>query len=132
MVVCSVGVAFEQWSRRSAARRFLPLGEMIEFGGARSHLHCLGQGRPNGCPGSRGGGGSLDWVSVQPAVALTTRVCSYDRAGHLWSEQRDRPRDAETIASELYSLLEASSETDPFVMVGHSVGAAFALVFADH
>lgn len=125
-----IGVPFEQWSRRSAALSFLPPGEMIEFGGALSHLQCLGEGSPTVILEAGGGGGSQDWVTVQPALAPITRVCSYDRAGHLWSEERGGPRDAEKIASELHSLLEASSETAPFIMVGHSVGSLFSMVFS--
>ena len=132
LAVCvpAVGLLFEQWSRRTAARNFLPPGELIEFDGARAHLNCAGRGRPTIVLEAGGGGGSPDWVPLQSALAAVTRVCSYDRAGHLWSERRDGPRDAETIASELHSLLEVSSEAPPFVVVGHSIGGAFSLVFS--
>jgi len=29
---------------------------------------------------------AVDWALVQPEVAKTTRVCSYDRSGEAWSD----------------------------------------------
>jgi pimeloyl-ACP methyl ester carboxylesterase len=67
---------------------------------------------------------------VQRDVAVTTRVCAYDRAGILWSEPRRGPRDAHRIADELHTLLAAASEPPPYVMVGHSTGGLLVRVFA--
>src|SRR5260221_2592873 len=40
---------------------------------------------------------------VQPALAKTTRVCSYDRAGFGWSDALPPPRRSEEHTSELQS-----------------------------
>ena len=37
---------------------------------------------------------SVEWSLVQPEVAKTARICSYDRAGDGWSEMGPRPRTA--------------------------------------
>ena len=131
MLSVATGVAYEQWSRWSAARAYPPPGELVEVGGKLSHLNCTGEGAPTVVLESGWSiGGSLDWVRVQPAIAGLTRVCSYDRAGILWSEARRGPRDATRSVEELHALLRAASEAPPFVIVGHSLGGALARVFA--
>jgi len=43
----------------------------------------------------------LYWQKVQPSLAKTTRVCSYDRAGLGWSDPQPGDRDAKNIAAQL-------------------------------
>jgi len=105
---------------------------MIEFDGARSHLHCVGEGSPTVVfEAGLDIGGSWAWRSVQDDIAATTRACAYDRAGILWSDPRDGPRDGHRIASELHALLAAANEPGPYVMVGHSLGGQLVRVY-DH
>lgn len=126
------GIVYEQWGRRKAAREFPPPGELVEFDGALSHLDCAGEGSPTVVlEAGLGVAGSRSWSAVQPEVAAATRICSYDRAGFLWSEPREEPRDAERIAGELHGLLEAASESPPYVMVGHSLGGLLVRVYDD-
>jgi hypothetical protein len=55
------------------------------------------------CLPTRWGDWSASWSSwVQPEVAKTTRVCTYDRAGMGWSEADPLPRTAEQFAKELH------------------------------
>jgi pimeloyl-ACP methyl ester carboxylesterase len=130
-VPLALGVAFEQWSRWHAFRTFSPPGTVIDVDGKRFHLHCEGEGEPTVIlEAGLSIGGSQDWVKVQPEIARLTRVCSYDRAGILWSESRRERRDAFRLASDLHALLSAASETPPYVMVGHSLGGLFIRVFA--
>lgn len=129
LVACA-GVVFEQIGRWAAVREFLPPGEMIAFQGKRSHLYCVGQGSPTvileaGLDVS----GSLAWQRVQPRIAEHTRVCSYDRAGILWSEPRSEPRDADRLAAELHELLGAASIDPPYVMAGHSLSGLIVRVY---
>ena len=124
------GVAYEQWSRHRAWEAFPPPGEMIEVDGAAMHLHCTGTGSPTvvieaGLDSS----GAFSWRDVQPLLAETTRVCSYNRGGIVWSEARARPRDAHRITDELHALLATAEEEPPYVMVGHSIGGLLIRVF---
>jgi pimeloyl-ACP methyl ester carboxylesterase len=76
-------------------RSYPPPGKLVDVGGWRLHLNCTGENKPN-TPTvvleSGFLGFSFDWSLVQPAVARFTRVCSYDRAGHAWSDPGPRPR----------------------------------------
>jgi pimeloyl-ACP methyl ester carboxylesterase len=125
------GLVYDQWSSRwSTARVHPPPGDLVEFDGARSHLHCIGHGSPTVLlEAGLGPSGSFSWRRVLPDIAVTTRVCTYDRAGILWSEPRPGPRDAHRIADELHALLAAASEPPPYVMVGHSFGGLLVRVF---
>ncbi len=131
-LVVSTGVVYEQWSRAGVARDFPPVGQLIEHDGRLSHLHCTGDGSPTVVlEAGLDIDGSQTWASIQPEIAAETRVCSYDRAGILWSEPRDEPRDANRIAAELHSLLDAASEPPPYVMVGHSLGGLLVRVYSE-
>lgn len=107
-----------------------PPGRLIEVGGHRLHLNCTGAGTPTVILEEGAGGGSLNWTWIQRKVAVTTRVCSYDRPGHAWSDSTETPRDAETVSHELDALLKAAGEKGPFIAVGHSIGGPYARMFA--
>jgi pimeloyl-ACP methyl ester carboxylesterase len=132
LLVVFVGLAFEQWSRRDAKRRFPPPGKMVDVDGVAFHLFCTGNGTPTVIfESGLDTDGSLGWSNVQPKVAELTRACSYDRAGIMWSAPRNGERDAKTIANELRMLLANASEGPPYVMVGHSLGGPLVRAFAD-
>ena len=126
------GFVYEQWSRQSAAQVFPAPGKLVEVGGKLSHLDCSGEGSPTVIlEAGINMGGSQTWEMVRPAIEPLSRVCAYDQAGIMWSEHRDRPRDAKHIAEDLHSLLAAAGESPPYVMVGHSLGGLMIRVFAD-
>ncbi len=66
---------------------------------------------------------------VQPEIARFTRVCSYDRAGYGWSDPGPMPRTSTQIAKELHAVLQNAGEHPPYVLVGHSFGAANVRVY---
>jgi pimeloyl-ACP methyl ester carboxylesterase len=57
-------------------------------------LYCEGVGSPTVILESGGGSDATDWRFVQDKIGLTTRVCSYDRAGLGGSDPGPMPRDA--------------------------------------
>src|SRR5262245_1364075 len=72
-----------------------PPGRLIDVGGWRLHINCMGEARASQPtvilePGV--GDFSVEWSLVQPEVARFARVCSYDRAGDGWSELGPHPR----------------------------------------
>src|ERR671916_2821526 len=73
---------------------------------------------------------SAHWFWVQQALAKTTRVCAYDRAGMGWSERGPEPRDAEQVTGELHTLLEGADIEGPYVLVGHSLGGMYMQTYA--
>jgi len=128
----AIGVSYEQWSRVAAKRALPPPGELVDIGGVRLHLHCLGEGSPTVVlEAGTGPPASIVWTDVQPSIAEFARVCSYDRAGLMWSDQASGPRDSRRIATELHALLSVADVPPPYVMVGHSIGGVHIRVFAN-
>ncbi len=108
-----------------------PPGRFVVVDGARLHIWCIGQGTPTVVLEPGLGQTSLSWSWLQPMLAKSTRVCSYDRPGLGWSEPLDAPRDGRSAARTLHKLLDAAGESGPFVLVGHSLGGAYARIYRD-
>ena len=104
-------------------------GRLVDVGGYRLHLNCTGTGAPTVVLLNGLGETSPLWARVQPAVAATTRVCAYDRAGQGWSDDSPNPADATTAATDLHRLLTAAGESGPYVLAGHSSGGVHALTY---
>jgi pimeloyl-ACP methyl ester carboxylesterase len=101
-------------------------GRMIDAGGYRVHLNCTGQGSPTVV---LIGGFSFNWALVQAQIAKVTRVCSYDAAGMAWSD-RAPGHDCEEHTEEIYRVLRNGRADPPYVLVGFSIGALYARLFA--
>ncbi len=107
-------------------------GRLIDVGGHKLYLNCVGSGSPTVVlePGGGGTSSQLGWI--EPAVARSTRVCVYDRAGRGWSETADSPQDGAQIATDLHTLLHRAGEPGPYVLAGHSFGGLYVRIFAAH
>jgi pimeloyl-ACP methyl ester carboxylesterase len=105
-------------------------GRLVNLGGLRLHLNCMGSGTPAVVMEAALGGSSISWSLIQPEVARLTRACSYDRAGFGWSEAGPMPRTAGRVADELRVLLDRGGVPPPFVLVGHSFGGLVMRIFA--
>ncbi|MBV8827646.1 MAG: alpha/beta fold hydrolase [Acidobacteriaceae bacterium] len=105
-------------------------GDFHSVDGRRMHIYCTGSGSPTILIEAGLGSDWLGWQGVQPQLARSTRVCTYDRSGLGWSEPRGGPRDAETIVRELHTLLNKAGVQRPLVLIGHSAGALYAREYA--
>jgi pimeloyl-ACP methyl ester carboxylesterase len=107
-------------------------GRLIDVGGWRLHLNCVGERKP-GEPivllEAGKGDFSVEWSLVQPGVGRFARVCSYDRAGDGWSDLGPHPRTMRQIAYELHTLMTKADERPPFVLVGQSYGGWLVRVY---
>jgi pimeloyl-ACP methyl ester carboxylesterase len=68
-------------------------------------------------------------AAVHDSLARTTRTCAYSRAGLMWSDPAPGPFDARQAARDLHTALTASGEAAPWVMVAHSLGGLYVLLF---
>lgn len=82
-----------------------PPGTLVDVGGYRLHLHCIGTGAPTVVFEAGSGDDSTRWTAVQGAVSKRVRACAYDRAGSGWSEEAPAPRTMKHEVAELHSLL---------------------------
>ena len=105
-------------------------GRMIDIGGYRLHIYCLGEGDPTVIMEAGLGNPGIVWSLVQSDIAKDTRVCVYDRAGLGWSDVSPRQRTANVIVGELHTLLEHATIEGPYVLVGHSFGGLLMRIYA--
>jgi pimeloyl-ACP methyl ester carboxylesterase len=103
---------------------------MVDVGGRRLNLFCMGSGSPTVVFEAGGGRAGWDWFQVQPAVAKRTRACIYDRAGMGFSDPISRPATAANAAKDLHFLLKNGHVPGPYVLVGNSYGAMVIQQFA--
>jgi pimeloyl-ACP methyl ester carboxylesterase len=110
-----------------------PPGVLVDVGGHRLHLRCVGptDARPTVVLEAGGGAYSAAWAAVQELLAPRVRSCAYDRAGAGWSEPGPAPRTMRQEAFELHALLASAGVRTPVVLVGHSIGGLLARVYAE-
>ena len=130
VLLAASGATYEAIMAAGDAKRYPPPGQLVDVGGYRLHVYCVGQGSPTVVLDAGLGAFSLDWGAVQPQIATTTRVCAYDRAGLGWSEPGPRPRSPEQFADELHTLLTNAGVEGPYVFVAHSISGKTARLFA--
>ena len=106
-----------------------PPGRLVDITGRSLHLHCTGSGSPTVVIEAGASAFAIDFSLVQPEIAGTTRVCSYDRAGSGWSDARTDVETPIRVVRDLRTLLDTAGEKGPFVMVGASRGGAFVRLF---
>ena len=99
----------------------------VDVGGYRLAISCRGKGSPTVLLESGAGWSSGAWVLLEPRVAQTTRVCSYDRAGLGASGPRRPPGPvpAAMVVEELHRLLAGAGISPPYVLGGWSLGGFF-------
>lgn len=128
--VILAGATYQGAATALERRQYPHPGRMIDIGDRQLHIYCLGDGSPTVVLEAPAAGMSAAWGWVQPAVAQTTRACTYDRAGLGWSEAGDRPYDPGAVPEQLHTLLDRSGEHGPYVLVGHGLGATFMRLYA--
>lgn len=130
-VLAATGAAYEQVAAAGDATAYPAPGRLVDVGGYRLHLDCRGEGSPTIVMDAGLGKSSLDWTLIQPQLAHTTKVCTYDRAGMGWSDPGPAPRTPSHIASELHVLLHNAGVAGPYLLVGHSLAGKNMRMFAN-
>jgi pimeloyl-ACP methyl ester carboxylesterase len=113
----------------ASAQQAVASGQLVDIGGRRLYLQCEGTGSPVVILQAGLGGSSASWAHIQPEIARTTTVCSYDRAGHNRSDDAPAPQDGNAIATDLHDLLTKAGIAGPYVLVAHSSGGPYVRVF---
>jgi pimeloyl-ACP methyl ester carboxylesterase len=63
-------------------------------------------------------------------VAAKSRACAYSRAGMLWSDPASGAFEPQEVARDLHAALKAAGETGPYLLVSHSRGGLYSMLFA--
>ena len=107
-----------------------PLGRHYDVGGRRLMLYRLGEGTPAVVflPGA--GMVGLDFLNVHQRTAERSTSVVYDRGGTGWSDRVELPRSPGDVTDELRELLRVAEVPAPYLLVGHSLGGAYARHYA--
>jgi pimeloyl-ACP methyl ester carboxylesterase len=105
------------------------LGELVDVGGRRLYIECIGSGRPTVLLEAGFGGTSQNWTDVLPELGRTTRTCAYDRAGLGASDAIPGVHDAGDEIKDFERLLDRARIEPPYVLVGHSYGGLLVRLF---
>ena len=125
-----LSTAYQSFASANDLKAYPAPGQMVDVGGHRLHIYCVGEGSPTVVMEAGMSGWSTDWVLVQPEIAKVTRVCTYDRAGYGWSEEGTQPRDSRQVTAELHTLLAKAGIDGEIILVGHSLGGLFVQYYA--
>ncbi len=118
--------------------------------GRKMYLECRGQGTPTVVLLTGYRDTARVWDAdlpgypqphVLPAVAGFTRVCAYDRPGtvgpfsddpaqHSRSDPVPQPHAPDDVVADLHALLAVADVPGPYVLAGHSLGGAYARLYA--
>ena len=124
------GAVIEAVMRARAARRYPAAGQLVDIGGRRIQLDCRGSGSPTVVLESGLDNlGALSWALVHDSIATTSRTCAYSRAGIMWSDAAAGVFGSKHVSEDLHAALAKAGERAPFVVVGHSLGGPYALLF---
>jgi protein-S-isoprenylcysteine O-methyltransferase Ste14/pimeloyl-ACP methyl ester carboxylesterase len=127
------GLTFEAYSDARAASEFPPPGSMVDIGGRRLHLVCIGREDPMDPTVmflSSGWGNSMSSSQARERLGTRTRVCSYDYLGRGWSDAAPGLTTIGGMANDLGVLQDRATLTGPFVVVASSIGGLVAEMFA--
>lgn len=105
-------------------------GRFHAVGDASLYMECRGRGAPAIVLEAGATGFAETWSWVQSDLARDHRVCAYDRAGLGRSTGGSGRFNPVESVDRLDALLTAAGEPAPFVMAGHSLGGALALMYA--
>jgi pimeloyl-ACP methyl ester carboxylesterase len=130
IVLPLAGWLYERTAEARDARRFPPPGRLVDVGGRRLHLLCIGSGRPIVMFEASGFSNSASSSDARSSLARHTTVCSYDRAGVGWSDSSPASMSIGDLAADLQRLQERAGLEGPLVLVASSMGGWVSEMFA--
>lgn len=125
------GFTYEQVEESRDRRRYPAPGRFVEIDGRRLHLFIQGDAPGPTVVIEQGiGSPSVVWRPIQASIAKFARVCTYDRAGFLWSDPVGPGRSLDDMVADLHAVLKNGAVPSPYILVGHSMGGLLVRRFA--
>jgi pimeloyl-ACP methyl ester carboxylesterase len=130
VALVGAGAIYEAVASAEDGTRYPPPGRLVDVGGYRVHVLCMGEGSPTVLLDAWSGGWTSEWELVQPRLAQTTRVCAWDRAGSGWSDPGLHSNTPEAYMLEMDAMLRATYVDGPYVLVAASYAGRVARLYA--
>src|SRR5207237_3656458 len=81
VAAAAAGVTYEAIAAAQDAAAYPPPGRLVNVGGHRLHLSCVGERSPTVVFESGLANMSADWSKVQPQIGATSVACAYEGEG---------------------------------------------------
>ncbi len=116
----------------SEAKKYPPLGQMVEVKGKEMCVYSAGEGDKTLVFLVGGGTCSpiLDFKTLDSRLDDTYRVAVVEKFGYGFSDDTDEKRDVDTVLEECRTALTAAGVEGPYVLCPHSLSAIQALYWA--
>ena len=130
-VVCLSFMAFllESFFKYQDDKEYPAPGKLYPVNGHLMHLWCEGSSGPTLVLDAGASMFSSGWRWLIPQLSRNNKVCAFDRSGLGWSESAPPPYDGISAANELHQLLKQAGIKQPFIYVGHSLGAMLGRIY---
>ncbi|MCR6478480.1 alpha/beta hydrolase [Variovorax sp. ZS18.2.2] len=133
LIAAVLGAAYERIAQQRAAENFPPPGKLVDIGGRRVQLHCIGAGSPTVVfEAGLTLEGATTWSLVHRPISAFARACTYSRAGLMWSDETHRRQSGRQVAQDLHATLKNAGESGPFILVGHSLGGPYSMTYTKY
>jgi pimeloyl-ACP methyl ester carboxylesterase len=106
-----------------------PFEGKFDVGDHDLYIKCLGTGSPTVILEAGWGDDGNTWSLVQPEISKYTRICAYDRVGLGQSDPGPEPKTYFQVVTDLHTLLGEAGILSPYILVGHSLGGMYMLLF---
>jgi pimeloyl-ACP methyl ester carboxylesterase len=126
----AAGALYQTLGVRRDAARFPPPGRLVDVGGRRLHLVCIGDGQPTVIFEASALSGSVSFEAARAEISRRTRVCSYDRMGTGWSDSGPAIVSIGALADDLDRLLNRALASPPYIVEAASIGGLVAELYA--
>lgn len=130
VIAVVLGLLYEAYADAEVARLYPPPGTMVDVGGRRLHLICIGNGERTVLFEPSGWGNATSAEETRARIATRARVCSYDRMGAGWSDPGPPRATSSDLARDLAVLQDRAKLGSPLVLVASSIGGLTAETFA--
>ena len=124
------GLIYEAYADGMAGLEFTPPGQLVDIGGRRLHLVCMGEGLPTVFFESSSFSNSMSFARARERIGARTQVCSYDRSGMGWSDPGPGVASTGDLARDLAVLQDRARLHGPHLLVASSIGGLTAELFA--
>lgn len=132
VIILSIGCSYEKIGEYKDTKNCPPVGKIVEVNNHKINVFSKGEGNTTVvfCSGHTTPSGYADFYPLYNEVSKYTKIVTYDRPGHGWSEVTDEARNIDSIVNEMHTALIESGQKAPYILVGHSYASLQVIRFA--
>jgi pimeloyl-ACP methyl ester carboxylesterase len=132
VIILLIGFSYEKIGEYKDVSNYPPVGKMVDVNNHKINVYSKGEGNVTVVflSGMSTPSAYADMYPLYNEISKYTKIVTYDRPGHGWSEITYKPRDIDSIVNEMHTALIESGQKPPYILVGHSLASLSVLRFA--